>query len=189
MERYQESIVDFEEDVNPSHDLIGLYYAQKMKAASLGEAVWIRRDFDTDSGRVLDFFNRGRMVGFIEEEYGYGCDVYVIDYENDMIKNTIWMNSPERPLNIEEAKRLLLALDADHKLKNLPSEDVLDLVIEMRPSLGLVNEMLNQHLTPKEAILWWNRVSEELGRMSPVEAWTMGRYDEVLMHARSSVVK
>lgn len=56
------------------------YYADAIEKIKRGETVWMQRNFDSDTGRVLDLFSEKQYRGYIEQEYDdMACDVYIIE--------------------------------------------------------------------------------------------------------------
>ncbi len=60
-------------------DAVDDYYQYAIRRATVQKAYTaIQRNFDADQGRVLDVFNGGRYIGFIDESEGM-CDVYIVE--------------------------------------------------------------------------------------------------------------
>lgn len=53
------------------------YYRERLQRRFEGEPTWIVRNFDSDHGRVYDFYVNGRNVGCVIHDYDDGCNAYV----------------------------------------------------------------------------------------------------------------
>ena len=84
----------------PDIEDVSQYYRKRITEIREGKPVWMQRNFDADLGRVIDFYNDREHLGSIQQDYGYGCDVYV--------------NREKKPVfvvgqvQLEEAQRVLL---------------------------------------------------------------------------------
>lgn len=84
------------------------YYHDCLTKIMAGETVWMQRNFDSDFGRVVDLYHDNKHIGFIEEEYGYGCDVYEIQGSrtDDSLE---YISLTQYPVDLEESSQILLA--------------------------------------------------------------------------------
>jgi|GEM_PF-3121393 len=56
-----------------------IYYSQKLNEVRNSEPTWRVRNFDADSGRVFDYFNKGLYIGFIESDWTDLFNAYTAD--------------------------------------------------------------------------------------------------------------
>ncbi len=59
------------------------YYQAKVEAIESGETVWMRRNFESDSGIVVDLWTQGKPTVCIDYFEGI-ADVYVLDEAPDV---------------------------------------------------------------------------------------------------------
>lgn len=59
----------FQLEHNP--DATDVYLRDKVTVIESGEPTWMRRNFDSDSGEVYDFYKNGQLVGYVDHADGY----------------------------------------------------------------------------------------------------------------------
>lgn len=56
------------------------YYKDKIESIKNGHDEFVVRNFDSDLGRVYDFYgtrqDKVRWLGMVVNDYGFGCEVY-----------------------------------------------------------------------------------------------------------------
>ncbi len=58
-------------------DDVDAYHRRKQHQVTTGKPTWWVRNFDSDQGRIYDFFENAETLGFVEEDYSYGCVAYL----------------------------------------------------------------------------------------------------------------
>jgi hypothetical protein len=82
------------------------YYGEETKRIAEGGPVWMQRNFNTDTGRILDYYKNRWQLGFIEQDYeDMLCDAYKAAM-SDPLGNPIRLT--DEPISFQEAVNLLL---------------------------------------------------------------------------------
>lgn len=85
--------------INAEKDQDG-YYTERMQAIGKGEPVFMVRTFESDTGLVIDYYKKNKLIAYIDLEFDGSADVYVGD---ECIN--------DKPLPISDAVTLVESLD------------------------------------------------------------------------------
>lgn len=105
-----ETTINTFEEVNfPSTPLNSVeheaYYSDACDRVRRGETVWVQRNFNEGTGRILDLFSDKKAIGYIDQDFeDMRCDVYVQPIDNDSAGPRL---ASTEPLYFDEAVDLL----------------------------------------------------------------------------------